>query len=145
MVLTPSVCYSLCCSVVPVLFTCVFTCAEDEALLELERFSETWDKQYPQISKSWRAHMQNVNTIFNYPADICKAIYTTNAIKSLSSVIRKAIKKRKIFPSDDSAKKMVYLAITEASKKWPMPIHHWRQAMVRFIIELRDRLEKHIN
>lgn len=118
---------------------------EDEALLELERFGEKWDDQYPQISKSWRTHWQNLNTLFNYPEDIRKAIYTTNAIESLNSVIRKAIKKRKIFPSDDSAKKMVYLAITEASKKWSMPIHNWRQAMVRFIIEFGDRLEKHIN
>ena len=117
---------------------------EEEALLELERFSDTWDEQYPQISKSWRANWENLNTIFNYPTDIRKAIYTTNAIESLNSVIRKALKKRKIFPSDDSAKKMVYLAITEASKKWTMPIHNWRQAMVRFIIEFGDRLEKHI-
>ena len=117
---------------------------EEEALLELERFSDTWDEQYPQISKSWRAHWENLNTIFNYPADIRKAIYTTNAIESLNSVIRKALKKRKIFPSDDPAKKMVYLAITEASKKWTMPIHNWRQAMVRFIIEFGERLEKHI-
>lgn len=118
---------------------------EDEALLELERFGEKWDDQYPQISKSWRAHWQNLNALFNYPEDIRKAIYTTNPIESLNSVIRKAIKKRKIFPSDDSAKKMVYLAITEASKKWSMPIHNWRQAMVRFIIEFGERLEKHIN
>ena len=117
---------------------------EEEALLELERFSDTWDEQYPQISKSWRANWENLNTFFNYPADIRKAIYTTNAIESLNSVIRKALKKRKVFPSDDSAKKMVYLAITEASKKWTMPIHHWRQAMVRFIIEFGDRLEKHL-
>jgi transposase-like protein len=118
---------------------------EEEALLELDRFAEAWDAQYPQISKSWRTHWQNLNTIFNYPHDIRKAIYTTNAIESLNSVIRKALKKRKLFPSDDSAKKMVYLAITEASKKWTMPIHNWRQAMVRFIIEFGDRLEKHIN
>merc|ERR1711935_862910 len=60
-------------------------------------------------------------------------------------VIRKAIKKRKIFPSDDSARKMVYLAIKDASKKWSMPIQNWRQAMSRFIIEFEERLEKHIN
>ena len=118
---------------------------EDEALLELERFGDTWDDQYPQITKSWRSHWQNLNTLFNYPEDIRHAIYTTNAIESLNSVIRKAIKKRKIFPSDDSAKKMVYLAIREASKKWTMPIQNWRQAMSRFIIEFEDRLEKHIN
>ena len=112
---------------------------EDEALLELERFSETWDGQYPQITKSWRNHWQNLNTLFSYPEDIRKAIYTTNAIESLNSVIRKAIKKRKIFPSDDSAKKMVYLAIKDASKKWTMPIQNWRQAMSRFIIEFEER------
>ena len=79
------------------------------------------------------------------PEGICKAIYTTNAIEALNSVIRKAIKKRKIFSSDDSAKRLVYLVIKEASKKWPMPIQNWRQAMSRFIIEFVDRLEKHIN
>lgn len=118
---------------------------EDEALLELERFAEAWDGQYPQISKSWRTHWHNLNTLFNYPEDIRRAIYTTNAIESLNSVIRKAIKKRKIFPSDDSARKMVYLAIKDASKKWSMPIQNWRQAMSRFIIEFEERLEKHIN
>lgn len=106
---------------------------EDEALLELERFGGIWDAQYPQITKSWRNHWQNLNTLFNYPEDIRKAIYTTNAIESLNSVIRRAIKKRKLFPSDDSAKKMVYLAIKEASKKWSMPIQNWRQAMSRFM------------
>jgi len=79
--------------------------------------------------------------LFNYPEDIRRAIYTTNAIESLNSVIRKAIKKRKIFPSDDSARKMVYLAIKDASKKWSMPIQNWRQAMSRFIIEFEERLD----
>lgn len=118
---------------------------EDEALLELERFGGIWDAQYPQITQSWRNHWQNLNTLFNYPEDIRKAIYTTNAIESLNSVIRRAIKKRKLFPSDDSAKKMVYLAIKEASKKWSMPIQNWRQAMSRFMIEFGNRLEKHIH
>ena len=114
-------------------------------MLELDCFAETWDAQYPQISKSWQTHWQNLNMIFNYPHDIRKVIYTTNVIESLNSVIRKALKKRKVSPSDDSAKKMIYLAITEASKKWSMPIHNWRQARVRFIIEFGDRLEKHLN
>ncbi len=118
---------------------------EDEALLELERFSEVWDSQYPQISKSWRNHWQNLNTLFNYPEDIRRVIYTTNAIESLNSVIRKALKKRKLFPNDEAATKMVYLAIKDASKKWTMPIQNWRQAMSRFIIEFEERLEKHLN
>ncbi|MBE0459959.1 IS256 family transposase (plasmid) [Pseudoalteromonas sp. KG3] len=117
---------------------------EEEALLELERFAEKWDNQYPQIAKSWRANWDNLNTLFNYPDAIRKAIYTTNAIESLNSVIRRAIKKRKIFPNDDSARKMIYLAIKEASKKWTMPIRDWRNAMSRFIIEFEERLSKHI-
>ncbi len=112
----------------------------DEAELELERFAETWDEKYPQISKSWRNHWPNIITLFDYPADIRKAIYTTNAIESLNSVIRKAVKNRKLFPSDDAAIKVVYLAIQAASKKWTMPIHNWKQAMNRFMIEFEEHI-----
>ena len=113
---------------------------EEEALQALDHFSQRWDAQYPQISRTWRTHWDNLNTLFNYPEDIRKAIYTTNAIESLNSVIRKAIKKRKLFPTDDSAKKVVYLAIQEASKKWSMPIRNWKTALNRFMIEFEDRL-----
>ena len=105
---------------------------EEEALLALDKFSDRWDNKYPRISRSWRAHWENLNTLFNYPEDIRKVIYTTNAIESLNSVIRKAIKKRKLFPTDDSAKKVIYLAIQAASKKWTMPIRHWKPALNRF-------------
>lgn len=113
---------------------------EEEARLALDQFSEHWDEKYPQISRSWRSHWENLNTLFDYPADIRKAIYTTNAIESLNSVIRKAIKKRKLFPSDDAATKVVYLAIQQASKKWTMPIRNWKSALNRFMIEFEDRL-----
>ncbi|MAP25508.1 MAG: IS256 family transposase [Methylophaga sp.] len=113
---------------------------EEEALKALDTFSERWDGKYPQISKSWRSHWHHLNTLFDYPVDIRKAIYTTNAIESLNSVIRKAIKKRKLFPSDDSARKVVYLAILDASKKWTMPIRNWKAALNRFMIEFEDRL-----
>jgi putative transposase len=117
---------------------------EETALVQLEAFSDKWDEQYPQISKSWINNWDNLNTFYRYPRDIRKAIYTTNAIESLNSVIRKAIKNRKVFPSDDSAKKVIYLAIKAASKKWSKPIHSWRAAMNRFIIEFEDRLKKHL-
>ncbi|MEM8325585.1 IS256 family transposase [Morganella morganii] len=117
---------------------------EDAALLALDKFAGIWDKKYPQISKSWRAHWENLNTLFSYPPDIRKAIYTTNAIESLNSVIRQAIKKRKVFPTDDSVRKVIYLAIMDASKKWSMPIRNWRLAMTRFIIEFGDRLSDHL-
>lgn len=117
---------------------------EEEALLALNQFAEHWDDKYPQISKSWRTHWHNLNTLFNYPSDIRKVIYTTNAIESLNSVIRKAIKKRKLFPTDDSAKKVIYLAIQNASKKWTMPIRDWKPALNRFMIEFEDRLTDYI-
>ena len=117
---------------------------EEAALMALDAFAGEWDDKYPQISKSWRAHWENLNTFFGYPPDIRKAIYTTNAIESLNSVIRAAIKKRKVFPTDDSVRKVVYLAIKDASKKWRMPIQNWRLAMSRFIIEFGDRLSDHL-
>lgn len=117
---------------------------EEAALMALDAFAGEWDDKYPQISKSWRAHWENLNTFFGYPPDIRKAIYTTNAIESLNSVIRAAIKKRKVFPTDDSVRKVIYLAIKDASKKWSMPIQNWRLAMSRFIIEFGDRLSDHL-
>jgi putative transposase len=117
---------------------------EEMALQSLDQFAERWDEKYPQISKSWRTHWQNLNTLFNYPQDIRKAIYTTNAIESLNSVIRKAIKKRKLFPTDDSAKKVIYLASQQASKKWTMPIRNWKPALNRFMIEFEERLTDYI-
>jgi len=89
------------------------TPTEDAALIALDLFAETWDDNYPQISRSWRVHWENLNTFFGYPPDIRKAIYTTNVI----SVIREAIKKRKVFSTDGSERKVVYLAIKDASKK----------------------------
>ncbi|EEP4624507.1 IS256 family transposase [Salmonella enterica subsp. enterica serovar Typhimurium] len=117
---------------------------KEAALMALDAFVEVWDDKYPQISKSWRAHWENLNTLFSYPPDIRKAIYTTNEIESLNSVIRAAIKKRKVFPTDDSVRKVIYLAIKGASKKWSMPIQNWRLAMSRFIIEFGDRLSDHL-
>nr|WP_315861668.1 IS256 family transposase [Pasteurella atlantica] len=117
---------------------------EDEALQELENFANTYDDKYPQISRSWYKHWDKLNTLFNYPEDIRKAIYTTNAIESVNSVIRKVINKRKLFPTDDSAKKVVYLAIQNASKKWTMPIRDWKLALNKFMIEFDDRLADYL-
>ena len=113
---------------------------EDEARQSLVEFSLKWDEKYPLISQSWTTHWENLNAFFAYPPDIRKAIYTTNAIESLNSVIRKATRKRKVFPTDDSARKVIYLAIMEASKKWTMPIRHWKPALNRFMIEFKERL-----
>lgn len=118
--------------------------SEADAQNELAAFAATWDDKYPQISKSWNTHWPNLITLFNYPKDIRKAIYTTNAIESLNSVIRKATRKRKIFPHDESALKVVYLAIQAASQRWTKPIQNWKAALNRFTIEFGDRITDHL-
>lgn len=118
--------------------------SESAAELALEQFAKQWDTKYPQISKSWRNNWSNLITLFSYPPEIRKVIYTTNAIESLNSVIRKATKQRKVFPTDESAMKVVYLAIQTASRRWTRPIKHWNSAINRFMIEFGDRLEGHL-
>ena len=107
----------------------------------LDEFAEQWSAKYPSIERSWRNHWDNLITLFDYPAEIRKIIYTTNAIESLNSVIRKSIRNRKIFPSDQSALKVVYLATKRASAHWTRPIRDWIPAMNRFVIEYDDRFD----
>ncbi|HDO1314153.1 IS256 family transposase [Aeromonas veronii] len=117
---------------------------EREAQQALAAFGERWDSQYPQITRSWQSNWANLITLFDYPPAIRKVIYTTNAIESLNSVRRKTTKQRKLFPTDDSALKVAFLAIQQASKKWTMPIQNWKLALNRFIIEFGDRLNGHL-
>lgn len=117
---------------------------EQEALAELGAFEDAWNDEYPQIAKSWRNNWDNLSTLFGYPPAIRKVIYTTNAIESLNSVIRKATRQRKVFPTDKSALKVVYLAITDASKKWSMPIRNWKPALNRFTIEFGERVTAYL-
>jgi transposase-like protein len=116
-----------------------------EAEQALESFAQAWDAKYPTIAKMWRAKWSDIITLFNFPPAIRRAIYTTNAIESVNSVIRKFTRNRKIYPSEDSALKNVYMAIREASAKWTMPIHHWKQALNHFAILYEDRMPQPIN
>lgn len=116
----------------------------EDAERELGHFGAAWDGQYPSIRPSWERHWPNLVTLFDYPSEIRKVIYTTNAIESLNSVIRKAINNRKIFPNDESALKVVYLAIEAASRRWNMPIRHWHAAMNRFMIEFPGRIPEQV-
>ena len=110
----------------------------------LEQFDDTWGDKYPHVVTSWRNNWEGLTVFFGYPKDIRKAIYTTNAIESLNSVIRTAVNKRKIFPSDQAAFKVVYLTTQQASKKWSMPIHNWTSALNRFMIMFDERVSKHL-
>jgi transposase-like protein len=113
-----------------------------EAEAALDDFAQAWDAKYPTIAKQWRAKWTDIITLFDFPPSIRRAIYTTNAIESVNSVIRKFTKNRKIYPNEESALKLIYMAIHEASKKWTMPIHHWKQALNHFAILYEDRLPK---
>jgi len=115
-----------------------------EAEQALEEFAQVWDAKYPTIAKMWRAKWTDIITLFDFPAPIRKAIYTTNAIESLNSVIRKFTRNRKIYPNEESALKLIYMAIGEASKKWTMPIHHWKQALNHFAILYEGRMPEPI-
>ena len=109
------------------------TVAEAEA--ELESFAAKWDSKYGVISNQWRKNWVNIIPLFDYPDEIRRVIYTTNAIESLNSVIRKAINNRKLFPDDRAAMKVIYLAVKQASRKWTMPIRDWKPALNRFMLE----------
>jgi len=113
---------------------------ETEALASLDDFSVKWDAKYPLISKSWRNNWENLNVFFDYPDFIRKAIYTTNAIESLNSSLKKVTQKRSAFPNDEAIYKVLYLALTRASKKWSMPIRDWGAAINQFAIFFGDRV-----
>jgi transposase-like protein len=111
-----------------------------EAEQALEEFAQAWDAKYPTISKMWRVKWTDIITLFDYPPAIRKAIYTTNAIESINSVIRKFTRNRKIYPNEDSALKLIYMAIREASQRWTMPVRRWKEALNHFAILFEGRL-----
>ncbi|WP_339051754.1 IS256 family transposase [Candidatus Lariskella endosymbiont of Epinotia ramella] len=112
---------------------------EDEARLALESFDKKWSKRYPHISKSWYNNWENLVIFLQYPESIRKIIYTTNAIESLNSQLRKVTRNKRVFPNDDSVFKVLYLTIDYITKKWTMPISNWNEAMAHFIIKFDGR------
>lgn len=112
----------------------------EEAELALEAFSSKWDKKFPAISRLWIEKWENITPFFNYPEEIRRVIYTTNAIESLNMTLRKVLKNKRFFPTDEAAFKQLYLGIRNISKKWTMPIRNWGAAMSRFAIEFGERL-----
>ena len=115
-----------------------------EAEQALEAFAQAWEEKYPTIPKMWRAKWTDIITLFDFPAPIRKAIATTNAIESVNSVIRKFTRNRKIYPNEESALKITFMAIREASKKWTMPIRNWKAALNHFAILFEGRLPMQI-
>ena len=114
---------------------------EEEAHLALESFENKWNDKYPHIAKSWYNNWDNLVIFLQYPPEIRKVIYTTNAIESLNSQLRKVTKNKRVFRNDESVFKTLYLTIDYISKKWSsMPIRNWNEAMAHFMIKFEDRI-----
>ena len=111
-----------------------------EAEQRLGEFEARWDEEYLPIGQSWRRNWNRLIPFFDYPPEIRKVIYTTNAIESVNMSLRKLTKNRGSFPSDDALLKLFFLALRNISLKWSMPIHDWKAALTRFTIEFGDRL-----
>jgi transposase-like protein len=107
----------------------------------LENFAQTWDNKYPTISKSWRNNWTGIVPFFAFPADIRKAIYTTNAIESLNRSLRKVLKTKGVFPNDDAIMKQLYLALHRISQRWTMPIRNWKGALNQFAVKYEGRMD----
>jgi putative transposase len=112
----------------------------DQAEAQLVAFSAKWDETHPKVSQSWRNNWQRIIPYFAYPPPIRKVIYTTNAIESLNMSLRKVTKNRGSFPNDEAMFKLLYLALTNISKKWTMPIREWKTALNQFCVMFEDRM-----
>jgi putative transposase len=112
----------------------------DEAEQALEAFSRRWDEKYPAISPSWRADWERLTVFFDFPPDIRRVIYTTNAIESLNYSMRKLLKNRGAFPSDEAIFKLMYLGLSRVAKRWTMPLQNWKGALNQFVIMYGDRV-----
>jgi len=113
----------------------------DDAEYAKEEFREKWDKKYPSIMRSWDANWAELSTFFQYPGEIRKLIYTTNAVEGYHRMVRKFTKSKAIFPTDDSIRKVVYLSVKEISKKWSLPVRDWGLVYSQVMIYFEDRLK----
>jgi putative transposase len=121
----------------------IYTASTSEAAgVSLDAFARKWDARFPSISASWRSRWEQVTTFFAYPPEIRKVIYTTNAIESINASIRKVTSKRGAFPTQDSVRKVLYLAITKASERWSRPVKDWSAALNHFAIVFEGRVAR---
>jgi putative transposase len=119
----------------------IYTAVDAEAAeLALKEFDTQWGQTYPMVAQSWRNVWVNVVPFFKFPDDLRKAIYTTNVIESINSSIRHITNNRALFPSDDAVYKLLYLALTNAARKWTMPIRNWKQALQQFAVFFPGRV-----
>ncbi len=113
----------------------------EEGESALTAFEEgEWGKKYPSIAKSWRTRWEQVIPFFAFAPEIRRAMYTTNAIEALNRQLRKVIKTRGAFPTEEAAVKLLWLGLERAQRRWTMPIRHWDLALQQFNIHFPDRV-----
>jgi len=112
---------------------------ERQAASELEEFVAKWGGKYQAIGKLWKENWEHVTPFFEFPADVRRMIYTTNAVESLHMTLRKIIKTRGSFPSEEAAVKLLYLALRNVVAKWDA-IQHWKEALNQFELLWGDRI-----
>ncbi len=106
----------------------------------LDAFDEgPWGRKYPVIAQSWRRHWGEVIPFYAFPADVRRIIYTTNAIEAVNAKLRRAVRARGHFPTDDAALKLLFLVLNRAAKEWRMPAREWTAAKALFAILFEDR------
>jgi putative transposase len=114
----------------------------DAGAAALEAFAAgEWGLKYPAITMSWRRHWPAVIPFFAFPRDVRRIIYTTNAIEALNAKLRRAVRTRGHFPSDDAALKLLYLVLNLAEREWRMPPREWGMAKAQFAILFDDRFQ----
>lgn len=117
---------------------------EEMALVELDRFEETWGAKYPLIIRSWRSNWDELATFFKYPPELRKLIYTTNMIESYHRQLRKVTKGKSIFPSDEALLKMLYLVTMDVTRKWTGRVQNWGQMLLQLSVFFPDRIGQHL-
>jgi len=114
---------------------------EELALEALNELEAAWGSKYPASVKSWRDHWDELATMFKYPEEIRRIIYTTNAIENFNRQLRKVTKTKSAFVSDDALLKQLYLVTMQVTEKWTMPIKDWGSILVQLMIFFGDRVQ----
>lgn len=109
----------------------------------LDAFEATWGAAYPAIGRQWRASWEELTFFFRYPPEIRRVIYTTNAVESLNSSLRRVLKTWGALPSDEAVVKLLYLALGRSAARWRRPLANWKAATIRFEIDYGERLTRH--
>lgn len=115
--------------------------AADEAERQLSEFEEKWKKKYPAISRLWREHWERIIPFFAFPEEVRKIVYTTNAVESPHMSLRKIIKTRGSFPTEEAAFKLLYLALVRVVEKWDT-VQHWKQMLNYLDTMCGDRISE---